>query len=62
MVSRKSKFPEVGCSYVAPDQCSDFTPPSCCERIDGTVESGGTVLKTSVILLTSMSFLTSIIG
>ena len=28
------KLPEIGCSYVSPDQCTGFTPPSCCERIN----------------------------
>jgi hypothetical protein len=29
-----AKFPEIGCSYIPPDQCTDFTPASCCERIE----------------------------
>ena len=28
-----AKFPEIGCSYIAPDQCTGFTPANCCERI-----------------------------
>jgi hypothetical protein len=33
-----AKLPEVGCSYIASDQCTDFTPPSCCERINGIAD------------------------
>ena len=32
------KFPEIGCSYVSPDQCIGFTPASCCERINSVVD------------------------
>ena len=32
------KFPEIGCSYVSPDQCVGFTPANCCERINSVVD------------------------
>ena len=29
-----AKIPKIGCSYIPPDQCTDFTPAPCCERIE----------------------------
>ena len=59
-VHRTAKFPQVGCSYVAPDQCSDFTPPTCCERV-GAVEDGGVVLRVS-LALAALCLLTAFMG
>ena len=59
------QFPEVACPYIAPDQCSDSTPPTCCERITGTEEpttAGGVVLTASLALLLALSLLTTIVG
>ena len=51
-IGRAVKFPEVGCSYIGPDQCSASTPPTCCERISATeATEGGVVLRASVALL-----------
>ena len=55
-----AKLPQVGCSYVARDQCSDFDPPTCCERVTG-VENGGMVLGASVVLMI-LSLMTAIVG
>ena len=65
-----AKFPEIGCSYIPPDQCTDFTPASCCERIekedddkdddDDVIEDGegaGVVVMTSMALLLVLSAL-----
>ena len=60
-----AKLPEVACSYIAPDQCSDSTPPTCCERITGTEEpitAGGVVLTASLALLLALSLMTTIMG
>ena len=59
------QFPEVACPYTAPDQCSDSTPPTCCERITGIEEpttAGGVVLTASLALLLALSLLTTIMG
>ena len=45
-----TKLPEIGCSYIPPDQCTGFTPAPCCERIDG-VDGGGVIVKTSMACL-----------
>ena len=34
------KLPEIGCSHISPDQCTGFTPPSCCERIKADDDDG----------------------
>ena len=59
-----TKFPEVGCSYIAPDQCTNSTPPTCCERISPTTEAteGGVVLRASVALLLLLSLLAATLG
>jgi hypothetical protein len=54
------KFPEIGCSYIAPDQCTNSTPPTCCERISAT--EGGVVLRASVALLLLLSLLAATLG
>ena len=61
-----TKLPEVGCSYIPPDQCTDFTPAPCCERIkdggDG-VDNGDArvVVMTSMALLLIFSTLATIL-
>ncbi|CAI8042458.1 DBH-like monooxygenase protein 1 homolog [Geodia barretti] len=71
-IFKTMKFPEIGCSYIAPDQCTDSTPPTCCERISGTTEptteatteatEGGVVLRASVALLLLLSLLAATLG
>ena len=56
-ISGTTKFPKIGCSYIPPDQCSDYTPPTCCERINA-----GMVLRTSVAVLLVLSALAVIMG
>ena len=56
-----TKFPEVGCSYVPPDQCSDSTPPPCCERINA-VQDAGVVLRASVAVLLVLCIVAAILG
>ena len=46
----KTKLPDVACPYIPPDQCTDFTPPSCCERIKDDGDAG-VIVKTSMALL-----------
>ena len=29
-----AKIPKIGCFYIPPDQCTDFTTAPCCERIE----------------------------
>jgi hypothetical protein len=55
-----TKFPEIGCSYIAPDQCTNSTPPTCCERISTTED--GVVLRASVALLLLLSLLAATLG
>ena len=55
----ETKFPEIGCSYIAPDQCANFTPPTCCERVVG---DAGMILRASLVLLIFISLLTVIMG
>ena len=57
-----TNFPEVGCSYIAPDQCSDFTPATCCERVDKEVEDTGLIPRASLALLIVLSLLAAIQG
>ena len=48
-----AKIPEIGCSYIPPDQCTDFTPAPCCERIgdDKDDTDAGVVMMASTVLL-----------
>ena len=57
-----AKLPEVSCSYVAPDQCSDTAQPTCCKRDISAVEDAGVVLGASVALLLTLSLLAAIVG
>ena len=62
-----ANFPEIGCSYIAPDQCSDFTPATCCERVDREVEDTevedtGLIPRASLALLIVLSLLAAIQG
>ena len=65
-----TKLPEIGCPYIAPDECTGFTPASCCERIqnfdddnnksDGDKDEdtdAGVVVMTSMALLLVLSAL-----
>ena len=67
-IFKTMKFPEVSCSYIAPDQCTDSTPPTCCERISATTDptteatEGGVVLRASVALLLLFSLLAATLG
>jgi hypothetical protein len=66
-IFKTMKFPEIGCSYIAPDQCTDSTPPTCCERISATeatteATEGGVVLRASVALLLLLSLLAATLG
>ena len=58
-----AKIPKIGCSYIPPDQCTDFTPAPCCERIedkgddkddDDNVTDGG---NNGVVMVASMALL-----
>ena len=63
----QTKLPEVACPYIPPDQCTDFTPAPCCERIeddgDGGVDDGdaGVIVKTSMVLLLVTSVLAAVL-
>ncbi|CAI8048975.1 hypothetical protein GBAR_LOCUS26979 [Geodia barretti] len=60
-LENKTNFPEVGCSYIPPDQCSATpNPPTCCERISATED--GVVLRASVALLLLLSLLAATLG
>ena len=59
-VYKETKFPEIGCSYIPPDQCSDTTPPTCCERIKD-LEDAGVILRAPVIVL-MVPYLLAIFG
>ena len=60
-LQNKTNFPEIGCSYIPPDQCSATpNPPTCCERISTT--EGGVVLRASVALLLLLSLLAATLG
>ena len=37
----KTELPAVACPYIPPDQCTDFTPAPCCERIKGDGDGDG---------------------
>ena len=54
-----AKFPEIGCSYIPPDQCTGFTPAPCCERMDNS--GAGVVVMTSMVLLVVVSVLAVIV-
>ena len=61
-----TELPEVACPYIPPDQCTDFTPAPCCERIkddgDGGVDDGaGVIVKTSMALLLVISALAAVL-
>ena len=64
-----SMFPEIGCPYIPPDQCTGFTPAPCCERIkdgdgdgDGGVDDGaGVIVKTSMALLLVLAALAALL-
>ena len=49
-------LPTVNCSYEAPDQCTNFQPQSCCERLrsvsptSGAAEIGGIFLLIAALL------------
>ena len=51
-------FPKIGCSYIPPDQCTSFTPASCCERID---EDAGLCVMASMALLSVLSALAALL-
>ncbi|CAI8042465.1 DBH-like monooxygenase protein 1 homolog, partial [Geodia barretti] len=60
-VVKSSKFPNIGCPYIPPDQCSATpNPPTCCERISATED--GVVLRASVALLLLLSLLAATLG
>ena len=71
-IFKTMKFPEIECSYIAPDQCTDSTLPTCCERISATTDptteptteatEGGVVLRASVALLLLLSLLAATLG
>ena len=50
-----TKLPEIGCSYIAPNQCTGFAPPSCCERIDDKDKDKDT--NAGVVVITCMALL-----
>ena len=63
-------LPEIGCSYIPPDQCTDSTPLPCCERLkdgdgdgdgDGVDDGAGVIVKTSVALLLVLSTLITLL-
>ena len=67
-----AKFPKIGCSYIPPDQCTDFTPAPCCERIedkgddkddDNVTDDGnnGVVMVASMALLLVLSALAALL-
>ena len=70
------KIPKIGCSYIPPDQCTDFTPAPCCERIedkgddkddddddDNVTDDGnnGVVMVASMVLLLVLSALAALL-
>ena len=59
---RTTKLPQVGCPYLAANQCSNNSAvPACCERIGG-VEDRGVVLRATVGLFMTLPLLAAIIG
>ena len=58
-VTDVTKFPEIGCSYIPPDTCTGYKPPTCCEKING-MEGSGVALVASVTLLLLLSVLAAI--
>ena len=63
-IAQAVKFPEIGCPYIAPDQCSDSTPLTCCERIAATeaTTEDGVLQRASVALLLTLSLMAAIVG